>query len=448
MNKRMWFIVWALLLLPAALLLAVQLPVFAEPEAEEWENAPEPVLSCEACLLVMRSSGQVLYAKDADKKMYPASTTKIMTAMIVLERVKNLDDIVTVDEESPFIEGSKIFIDVGELLSVRDLLHAMLIESANDAAGALAIYVAGSYEAFADLMNEKAAALGCKNTNFVNPHGLHDENHYTTAEDLYVIAKAAMDNPIFAEIVGKASYSIAPTNKQPETRHLYNTNALLSGAYGSYEIIENSYGEAVETRYPYATGIKTGYTDEAGRCLVSSATDGVNTIYAIVLKADPELVFQDSVRLLDYGLFGFQSYELIKMDQVVLTHELRDSQNTKIELVPKTPLVSMLKRPPVEGEIHFQTEIKKNLSLPIRAGEPIGTVEAFLGEQSLGRVELASNADISGRPLLDEQLNKADRGLRINFWKIALILGEILIAFVLITFAAYFLGFHPNSGKR
>lgn len=420
---------------------------FAEPSAAITTQEMEDKISCESCLLILENSDQILFSKNADKLMFPASTTKIMTALIVLEQIEDLEEVITIDEESPFTEGSKMFIDVGERIQIMDLLHGLLIHSGNDAARALAVRTAGTEEQFVEMMNDKAMRIGCKNTNFVNPHGLHDENHYTTAHDLYLITAEAMKNPIFASIVAKAEYTIPPTNKQPETRYLYNTNALIAGGTGSYDIIEDLYGNSVQTYYQYATGVKTGYTEEAGRCLISTASDGVNRLYCIVLKSDYDLVFQDSVRLLDYGLLEFQSYELLKANEVFAVHEMRDSQETVIELVPLVPLVSMLKEEPKEGEIRFQVQVDKGLNLPIRAGEPIGRVEAFRGEESLGSVALTSHSDISGRPLLDDTKEESKQPFRLPFLNILFILLEILLAFVVITLAAYFLGLHPHSPR-
>lgn len=415
--------------------------------AEGGETVPEPKIKAEAYLLVLRNSDQILASKNADKIMFPASTTKIMTALVVLEHVKNLDEIVTIDEKSPFIEGSKLFISVGEQFTVRDLLHALLIVSGNDVASALAIHVAGGIDEFSLMMNDKAQELGCKNTNFVSPHGLHESLHYTTANDLYLIAKAAMDHPEFAEIVGKATYVIEPTNMQPEQRELYNTNALLKDAYLSYEIREDLYGNPTETYFDYANGIKTGFTEEAGHCLVSSATLNHNTVYAVVLNSEYGKVFEDSAKLLEYGLFGFQDYVLKKADEVVAKYELRDSQKTAVEAVPQFPLTTMLKSPPKEDEIRYVTTFKKNIGLPIKTGEPIGTLEAFLGDISLGSVTLIANADISGKPLLDDQIRHFERESPFPIWAVIFFVAEVGVTFFFVTLLAYLIGLHPNSPK-
>ncbi|MDO4753879.1 MAG: D-alanyl-D-alanine carboxypeptidase family protein [Bacillota bacterium] len=421
--------------------------VFADSETEETDipDVAEPKLEAEAYLLILKNSGQVLASKNPDRIMYPASLTKIMTALVVLDKVKNLDERVTIDEKSPFIEGTKIYLSPGEQISVRDLLYALILVSGNDAASALAVHVAGGIDEFALMMNDMAMKLGCKNTNFVNPHGLHDDAHYTTANDLYIIAKAAMDVPVFAEIASSFTHVVEPTNKQPEQRVLYSTNALIKDAYLSYELREDLYGNTVNTYYEFANGVKNGYTDQAGFCLVSSATYGKNTVFAVVLKTEENLLFEESAKLLEYGLFGFRDYDLKKAGEVIGTYELRDSQKTVIELVPILPLTTMLKAEPKDGEITYVTNLKKNITLPIRKGEPLGTIEAFKGDVSLGSIEIAANADISGRALLDDNLEVFSKGFRFNFWKLLLYGMEIVVMFFVVIISAYHLGLHPNS---
>lgn len=439
----------------SAAILSTPSPAFAETEEDSFGESEdllemsvidEPKIEAESYLLVLKNSGQILASKNPNRIMYPASLTKIMTALVVLDKVQNLDEMVTIDEKSPFIEGTKIFLTVGEQVKVRDLLYALLLVSGNDAASALAVHVAGGTDEFALMMNDYAMKFGCKNTNFVNPHGLHDNSHYTTATDLYLITKAAMDHPVFAEIVGNYTYTIEPTAKQPEPRILYSTNALIRDAYLSYELREDLYGNTVNTYYEYATGVKNGYTDEAGFCHVASATYGKNTVIAIVLKTEEDLLFEESAKLLEYGLFGFRDFDLKKAGEIVGTYELRDSQKTVIELVPIMPLTTMLKKEPRADEITFVTDLNKNISLPIRSGEPLGTIEAFMGDVSLGSVEIAANADISGRALLDNTLNTYSRSFGFGILlKILLYSVEILVAFVALTIFCYYIGLHPNS---
>ena len=185
-------------------------------------------LVAETAVLINQKSGQVLFDKNANTPMYPASTTKVLTAIIIIEDLP-LDEIVTIDAASPYAGGSAIALEPGETLTVEQLLNALMITSANDAAEALAIHHSGSIDAFADVMNERAAEMGAVNSNFENPHGLPDPNHMTTAYDLALIAQHAMQSEAFRTIVQTRRYEIPPTNLKKETRYLNSTNSFYQG---------------------------------------------------------------------------------------------------------------------------------------------------------------------------------------------------------------------------
>lgn len=219
-----------------------------------------------------------LYEKNGDDRAPMASTTKVMTALVVLEQA-NLDETVSIPTEACGIEGSSIYMKPGERMTVRDLLYALLLQSANDAAAALAITVSGSIEAFARQMNERASALGLVNTHFVNPHGLDDPEHFTSAKDLARIAAASMEIPEFRDMVGTVKYTI-PSGNDGSTRVLFNHNRLL-----------RLYGDAV--------GIKTGFTKKSGRCLVGAACRDGMTLISVTLDAPND--WNDHIRLFNYG---------------------------------------------------------------------------------------------------------------------------------------------------
>ena len=225
-----------------------------------------PSVYSPACILIDADSGKILYSKNANTKMYPASTTKIMTAILTLENCK-LDDVAIASHNAVYsipYGYSVATIQEGEELTIEQLLNVLLIPSANDAAVVLAEHIAGSVEAFSDMMNSKAVELGCKNTHFVNPNGIHDEEHYSTAYDLALIGKYAMQFDTFRTIVQKTSYSLPKTNKYDKEDRLFNTtNDLIKKNYSSSPT--NYY-------YQYATGAKTGYTDAAKSCIVATAT--------------------------------------------------------------------------------------------------------------------------------------------------------------------------------
>ncbi|MBC8060455.1 MAG: D-alanyl-D-alanine carboxypeptidase, partial [Clostridiaceae bacterium] len=227
-----------------------------------------PKITSQGAVLMDINNGKILFQKNGHGRYAPASTTKVMTALLALEKCK-LDDNVIVGKNPPLEDGSKIFLTKGEVLTVDQLLYALLLHSANDAALALAEHISGSKEEFAHLMNERANQLGCKDTNFLNPNGLYESKHYTSAYDLAQIASNAMKSSKFREIVSTLSFDIAPTNNHPEIRHLHNENKLL-------------YSQ--KYKYPNADGIKTGYTIKAKHTYIGSATRNGKTLVVVLLS--------------------------------------------------------------------------------------------------------------------------------------------------------------------
>lgn len=246
-----------------------------------------------AYVVIEVETKRVMAASNANQKLPMASTTKIATAITVLERA-DLDEVVTVPKEA-LVEGSSIYLKAGEKWTVRDLLYGLMLRSGNDAAMALALHVGGSVGGFALMMNHTAYRAGAYHTHFVNPHGLHDEDHYTTAYDLAAITAYAMHNPTFAEIVATKSY--AYTHPDGSKQVFVNKNKMLSA-------------------YPGADGVKTGYTTVAGRCLVSSATREGMHLVAVVLNIHD--MWQTSCRLLDTAFATYRDVVLWQADEVKL----------------------------------------------------------------------------------------------------------------------------------
>lgn len=237
-----------------------------------------PVISAEGAILVNAEDGRTIYEKNADERLYPASTTKIMTALVALETLDEikgtLQSKIKVPKEAIGIEGSSVYLKEGEMVTAEELLYGLMLQSGNDAAECIALSFGPTEEEFVKKMNQKAKTLGCRTTNFINPSGLCEENHYTTARDLAMISMAAMERDDFRRIVGTEDWSSA------SGRNFHNKNKTVS-------------------QYEGATGIKIGYTKTSGRTLVASAKrDGVELI-AVVLR-DPDW-FQDAYSLLDYG---------------------------------------------------------------------------------------------------------------------------------------------------
>ncbi len=239
---------------------------------------PAPKVDAEAAVLMVASTKRILYAINPDAIMYPASTTKIMTALVALERGKP-DSVVTVSGSAAGCEGSSLELKAGDRLNLRDLLYGMMLVSGNDAAEAVAEHIAGSVPAFVDLMNARTEKMGLINTHFANPHGLPDpNNHYSSARDLALITAQALQHPDFARIVATREYAVPFKNRAPVRAS--NTNKFLK-------------------TYPGASGVKTGYTQAAGDCLVASARRGGVQLVVVLLNDDER--WADAAKLLDYG---------------------------------------------------------------------------------------------------------------------------------------------------
>lgn len=262
------------------------------------ENWPQgPAIGAASAILMDADTGVILYEKNVHEKLYPASTTKLLTSLIACEN-STMDEIVTFSNDAIFgIErnSSHIGIDVGEQLTMEQCLYGILLGSANEVAYAVAEHVGGDLASFVQMMNDRAAAIGCTETHFSNANGLPDENHYTTAYDLALIARECYKNEIIAKISGTTRYTIPPTNIQAEERPLTNHHLLLPGLKYEYE---------------YIVGGKTGYTDEARQTLVSCAEkDGLRLI-CVIMKEESPNQFLDTIELFDYGFESFQTMNI------------------------------------------------------------------------------------------------------------------------------------------
>ena len=255
-----------------------------------------PNISAESYIVIDANSGRILASKNADKQRYMASTTKIMTTIVAIESYNNLDKTVTIPNECTNIEGSSIYLVPNQKAKIIDLLYGVMLRSGNDAAQTVA-YFAGnkSVDRFVAKMNEKAKEIGAYNTNFTNPHGLHNENHYTTAFDLALITQYALQNEQFKEIASAKKY--------------YNSDNNF------YFINKNK----VVYQYKYGTGVKIGYTKTAGRCLVASAKKDDMEIIVVVLNDGNW--FNDSYKMFDYSFSNYKNYNIIEEDQLILTDE-------------------------------------------------------------------------------------------------------------------------------
>ena len=325
-------------------------------------------LYSEAAVLIDSKTGKILYGKNENKKMYPASTTKILTAIIALEKC-NLSDKITASYQAVMSLPSgysNAAIQPDETLTLKDLLEVFLIHSANEAGFIIAEHISGSISEFANLMNQKVAEIGCTSTHFTNPSGIHNDDHYSTASDMALIAKYCMQNETFREIVSKRSCTIAPTDKYKE-RYFTNTNDLVMPGSQYY--------------YEYAIGIKTGYTSQAKNCLISASLKDGLEIIAVVLGASTTETGRsgrciDSVNLFEYGYSNYKSQEIISSNtiakEIVVENATKETEN--LPLLVKDPVSSVV---PVEfdlNNLNSTIELNENLTAPISEGSVVGKI--------------------------------------------------------------------------
>ncbi|SES74146.1 D-alanyl-D-alanine carboxypeptidase (penicillin-binding protein 5/6) [Natronincola peptidivorans] len=355
-----------------------------------------PTLSAPNAVLIDSITGKVLFDHNAHTITYPASTTKVMTAILVLENV-DLDEVITKTDNN-YVIGSSMYLLEGESFTVEELLQSLMIRSANDAAELLAIHISGSVEDFALLMNSRAKELGALNTHFTNPHGLPDENHVTTAYDLAMITRHAMTFDVFREIVTTTMLIFEPTEFTPETRYFRNTNRFLWGTGAGNQILYN--GAYTNIQYDIIDGVKTGYTPAAQNCLISSATKEDHQLISVVLGAQGLNVYTDSRSLIDYGYNNYQFVQLSQYDDLITTIPLKNGIEDSVPLYVGNQLDVVISRDINISEINDEIIINENLEAPILSGDTLGKIVYSVDEELIGEVQLVAKNNIDTKPLL------------------------------------------------
>ena len=340
----------------------------------------------EGCILMETKYNKILYSKNADKKLYPASTTKLMTAILALENCK-LTDVATVSHNAIFsipLGYTHANLVEGEKLTIEQLLNVLLIPSANDAAIVLAEHISGSVDNFAKLMNEKAKEIGCKNTNFVNPNGIHDDNHYSTAYDLCLIGRYAMKFDEIMKIAKITQYTLPATNKYDKTDRIFNaTNELIKN-----ESLNENY-------YKYATGLKTGYTDLAGSCIVSTAKKDDMELIAVILNAPAiDLRYNDCKALFNYGFDNYKYTTLNSANNTVRTIQIPNAtkETKNLEVIVKDDINTLISSNIDQNTILPIIEINSDLKAPILEGAVIGKITYTINEESYSSDLIAKNS--------------------------------------------------------
>ena len=348
----------------------------------------EPPIRSNVALLCEAETGEILYEKNIHQKAFPASTTKIMTALLALENCE-MDEPVTVtrDALNTVTPGSSIAgLQNGEVLTMYEMLECLLVASGNDAASVIAAHIGGSVEQFVAMMNERSEELGCTGTHYTNPSGLHDENHYTTAEDLFKVTQEAMKHQEFMDIVGSAQVVIPETNKVDHPRYFNNTNQLISQAVTS------------ENLYSKATGIKTGHTTPAGYCLVSSAEDQDCTLIAVVLggyideDTGRNYSYVDSINLFLWGFSHFSYRTIVSSSDLVTELEisLAREQDFVILRAAKDVTAFLHEDDDLDKLFTKSISVRENITAPVESGEVLGTMTILRGTEVYARVDLVA----------------------------------------------------------
>ena len=326
-----------------------------------------PAVTAKAAILMDAKTGQVIYDKNGEQRRQPASTTKIMTALLALEG-GDLQQEVTVSPRAALVGEASLDLLPEEKLSLEDLIYGAMLKSGNDACVAIAEHIAGTEANFVLMMNQKAKLIGAINTNFINTNGLPAKNHYTTTRDLALITRYALKNSTFKKIVGTRSKVIGTQNKH----YLNNTNRLLWSC-------------------SWVDGVKTGTTNEAGNCLVASATREGRQLISVVFHSTDR--WQDSIKLLNYGFEGFEYVRLLRKGEFFDTIKVKEGRGQEIGAVVSSEIgvVSKKNQP---DELEKIVEINHDLKAPVYKGQRVGRITVLAGGKVVGSVDLISDRDI------------------------------------------------------
>lgn len=349
--------------------------VFSNITYKAYAKEEPPTVSADSVVLMDATTGEILYSKNPDAAYPPASTTKLMTALLTLEKCK-LDDVVTVGKNPPVVDGSKIYLFEGEQIKVRDLLYGLLLVSGNDCAEALAEHISGTSDKFAIEMNKRALELSAKNTNFVNPSGLFNDKHKTSAKDLSLIMKELSKNPEYTKIATTSFYKIPPTNKSAVERPLWNENKLIQKSSSLY--------------YDGCEGGKTGYTIQSLHSYVSTATRNGQKLIVALVHDKNKTFFPDAAALFNYGFNNFQLMHLYSKGDLVTTYT---SNDLSIPLLAASDFY-YVKEKDSSNIVPKCTLNDANLSVKFfKTGDVIADANINLNEKTIGTLKLMSGSN-------------------------------------------------------
>lgn len=387
------------------------------------------------------TTGKILYEKNSRTKQYPASITKLMTILLALEH-GSLEDEITFSHDAVFsIEpgSAHIAIQEGEILTLEQVLYGIMLRSANECANAAAEYVDGSMEKFAEHMTARAKELGCENTNFVNANGLFDENHYTTAYDMALIAQELLKNETYRSMMSNTYYLIPPTNKQPEERPLHGQHQMLN---------ENSL-----YYYEPAEGGKTGYTVEAQNTLVTYAKQGDTELIAVVLKCNGAQHYVDTKTLFEYGFANYQTVKAFSAadltQNVAITETYKDKTTTldTIAVAPASDVYVTIPKNAAIENITKAVDCPESASVPVAVGDKLGTVVLSLNGEALATVDLTAQKEV--KATTDEERAAQAAAARNKILKrIAIGVGIVFGILVIVFCCCRYIGYQRRERRR
>lgn len=406
-----------------------------------------PVVGAEGAILLEANTGTILYAKNIHEHLYPASTTKILTTLVAIEN-SDLNDMVEFSNEAVFSieqKSSNMGMDVGQSITMEQCLYGILVYSANEVCNAVGEHIAGSISGFVDMMNAKAAELGCKDSHFVTTNGLHDENHYTSPYDLATIARAFFSNETLTRIAGTSHYTIEPTATQPDLIDLYTHNKLTNNTYP----------------YEGYIGGKTGYTSQAHQTLVSCAERNGMKLICVVMKEDAPAQFTDTIALFDYGFNNFSrvnvaqnetNYTVNNSDFFESNSNIFGATETIMSINPNDYVI-------VPNTITF-SDLTSTLSYEDDASDPlaVASINYSYHDVSVGQAKVELNAqkdtyDFTSPVVESDSVSQnnapGDKVIFINVIKvIAIVIGVIVLLLLLITAIAFFRNYHFSRRRR
>ena len=409
-----------------------------ETQADETTANDTLSLAAETAVLIDAASGEILYDKDADKKMYPASITKLMTILLALENGKLTDEITFSHDAVYNIEPGSAHIAIleGETLTLEQVLRAIILRSANEASNGVAEYVDGSVEAFAKHMTERAKELGCTNTNFVNANGLFDENHYTTAHDMALIARELLKHEEYRSMMSETDYEIPPTNLQTETRYLHGQHQMLNPNSIYY--------------YKDAIGGKTGYTVEAGNTLVTYAERDGLTLIAVVMKCNGAEHYTDTAALFDYGFANYASVKIAAVSDytstVPETYNKKAVDLGKVTIAPSEDVYYTLPKGTDASAVTVKTDIPEGVEGTVKKGQTLGTLQLSYNGKTQTVDLIAQNAVDA---LTDTQKAELDKSSLSGMVKrVAIGVGIAAIVLLLIFCITRFIGYRSYQRRK